>query len=77
MWGHSMFNDCKRILKRNGLELNQKIIGADSYEIYVDWGLATSGVCYSSKTFMYLRGFVNNEIFFSQFRHNHDVTFII
>lgn len=60
IWGHSMFNDWKPRIQRNGWQIGEKIVGENSYKIFVDGGLAPSGVCYSRLEFLKLGGFIND-----------------
>jgi glycosyltransferase involved in cell wall biosynthesis len=60
LWGHSMFNDYKTQLDRYHWNTNEIIAGSNAYKIFVDSGLAPSGVCYSRKSFLEAGGFIND-----------------
>lgn len=60
LWGHSMYNDYKIHLDRYYWHTNEIIAGSNAYKIFVDSGLAPSGVCYSRKSFLEAGGFIND-----------------
>lgn len=60
-WGHSMLNDWTDRIKRFGWNLNEQIVGAHAYKIFVDGGLCPSGVCFSRESFERLGGFINDK----------------
>jgi glycosyltransferase involved in cell wall biosynthesis len=60
LWGHSLFNDFKTRLDRFYWHTNEIIAGSNAYKIFIDSGLAPSGVCYSRKSFLEAGGFIND-----------------
>ncbi|NLZ83981.1 MAG: glycosyltransferase family 2 protein [Clostridiales bacterium] len=61
LWGHSLFNDYKKILDKYNWRVGDYIVGEEAYKIFVGGGLAPSGVCYSRKSFLEMGGFIDDK----------------
>jgi glycosyltransferase involved in cell wall biosynthesis len=61
IWGHSMFNDFKENLDKNNWKIENRIVGAEAYKLFVNGGLVPSGTCFSKKSFIDIGGFIEDD----------------
>ena len=58
VWGHSYFRDFQIALMETNWNINEGIVGERAYTLFLFGGLTPSGTCYSRKSFLEYKGFI-------------------